>query len=69
MVNADISKIPRSLDINKAHGDDSLLIRIIRLCSDSISRLFLKRYVSIFMEKVKYSSYSQEEQQEFCDKL
>ena len=37
-----ITKITRSLDLNKAHGHDGISIRMLKLCASSISKpLFL----------------------------
>ena len=34
--NNDILKIIRSLNINKAHGHDSILVRMIKMCDESL---------------------------------
>ena len=34
--NNDILKIIRSLNINKAHGHDGVLVRIIKMCDESL---------------------------------
>ena len=47
-----MSKIIRSLDVNKAHGHDDIAIRMIKLCDNSLIRL-----LSLLFKKSFDNSY------------
>ena len=34
---SDVIKIIRALDVNKAHGHDNILVRMIKLCTNSVA--------------------------------
>ena len=34
---SDFIKIIKSLDVNKAHGDDNILVRMIKFCTNSVA--------------------------------
>ena len=34
---SDVIKIIRTLDVNKAHGHDNIFVRMIRLCTNSVT--------------------------------
>ena len=59
---SDVIKIIRALDVNKAHGHYNILVRMIKLCNNSvahpltISKLYGCWYICYPMKKSKYFS-------------
>ena len=67
---SDVIKIIRTLDVNKAHGHDSILVRMIRLCINSVAHpltlMFQNSFAAgtfptLWKKKPKYSSNAKEE--------